>query len=213
MDDKQQHEDASAADDSDDEALHITEITNISKYVEATSGAEFAIKVVVPETFEMPSDALRFKIELDQDFVEGGLCRAAKKKAQRGNWKGIFSGPRRKGKNGWELRPFLFSEIVMGMLNVFPVNHPLMASSVEEPLDGPVRTPRINPASNLGTIVVKVYRESVLGPYIGKRNFKTVALSDSTAEFSEKELKGMNLSRKAKHVALLSFLPPPRRLH
>lgn len=83
----------------------------MSKYVEATSGARFAIRAVVPKSFKALSDALSFKYYLDGSHVEDELMTMRPSELKRNIWEEVTEGSSKESKTGCVLRPFIFNEI------------------------------------------------------------------------------------------------------
>ena len=98
----------------DDEDAGNDDQNSVSKYVEATSGAEFQIVTSAPIWFEFSSDAVMMKIYLDGAYVENVLFQkeeAGRTKA----WQRTVDGARRFNGNRWVVKPFKFVEITAGM--------------------------------------------------------------------------------------------------
>ena len=98
----------------DDEDASNDDQNSVSKYVEATSGAEFQIVTSAPIWYDFSSDAVLMKIYLDGAYVENGLF--LKKDARRTRARQrTFDGAKRFNGDQWEVKPFKFIEITAGM--------------------------------------------------------------------------------------------------
>lgn len=84
----------------------------IAKYIEATSGAEFELNIVVLNSFRFTSDALLFEVSLDGTYVRGEFCINLRGSYQSlFHWDHTLRGITTQGANGRYLRPFIFNEI------------------------------------------------------------------------------------------------------
>ena len=98
----------------DDEDVTNDDQNSVSKYVEATSDAEFKIIASASSQYHFTSDALQMSIYLDGAYVDNCLIR--KKNANRSYaWQCHLNGARRFDGNQWETKPFKFREITAGM--------------------------------------------------------------------------------------------------
>ena len=88
--------------------------SEVSKYIEAVSDAEFSIDFTVPQFYEFTADALAFKFILDGVTVRNSVCRKAKLKRLRKDWHENIAGSKVKNGEGWCLRPFKFNDIKIG---------------------------------------------------------------------------------------------------
>ena len=95
----------------DESSEHTSEV---SKYIEAVSGAEFSIGLTVPKSYNFRGDALSFKTSLDGVYVESTFCREAKLKNLREDWHKTVAGSEVKNGTQWYLRPFKFGDIKIG---------------------------------------------------------------------------------------------------
>lgn len=87
--------------------------SSVSKYVEATSDAEFGI-MTSARSYQFTSDALRMSIYLDGVYVDNILF--LKKNVNRFcAWQSCLNGVRRFDGNRWEIKPFKLREITAGM--------------------------------------------------------------------------------------------------
>jgi len=82
------------------------------KYVQASTGAAFKIKLGVPKSFAFAGNALSFKVSVDGAYVDGLLCR--KKKICTKAFDYVCEGSPNKDRGRWQLRPFVFQEIKQG---------------------------------------------------------------------------------------------------
>ena len=98
----------------DDEDAGDDDQNSVSKYVEATSGAEFQIATSAPMWYEFASDAVVMTIYVDGVCVEQGLFRK-EKVGWSGAWNRSFAGPSSFDGDGWKLKPFKFIDIKAGM--------------------------------------------------------------------------------------------------
>ena len=88
--------------------------SEVSKYIEAVSDAEFSIDITVPQSYEFRADAVAFKLTLDGVFVTNALCRKAKLKRLCKDWHENIAGSEVKDGEQWYLRPFKFNDIEIG---------------------------------------------------------------------------------------------------
>ena len=99
----------------DDEDVGNDDQNSVSKYVEATSDAEFKIITSAPRWYQLTSDAVRMDICLDGVYVDNRLL--LKDDADRINaWQRDIDGAKRFDGSRWEVKPFKFCEITAGML-------------------------------------------------------------------------------------------------
>lgn len=85
----------------------------MTKYIEATTGARFAIDVVVPKSVKVFTDALKFALLLDGSPAKsnGILMSMRLKKIKNGIWSRCEDGPTKETRSGIVKRPFMFSDI------------------------------------------------------------------------------------------------------
>ena len=88
--------------------------SEVSKYIEAVSDAEFSIDITVPQSYEFRADALAFKLTLDGVFVTNALCRKALLQSLCKDWQTNVAGSEVKDGEQWYLRPFKFNDIKIG---------------------------------------------------------------------------------------------------
>lgn len=88
--------------------------SEVSKYIEAVSDAEFSIDITVPRSYEITADALAFKLILDGVFVMSPISRKAKLKTLGTDWHKKIEGSDVKDGEEWYLRPFKFNDIKIG---------------------------------------------------------------------------------------------------
>ncbi|KAK0514523.1 hypothetical protein JMJ35_003140 [Cladonia borealis] len=160
----------------DDEDASNDNESSVSKYVEATSGAQFQIATTAPRSYQFSSDALLMKIYVDGVYVEGSLLRKKDAGWTRG-WDQYHDGPRRFDGDRWEVKPFKFMEI----------------KAVENELQTPDDTSKYSHIKDLGTINIEFCRRMVLGkgaPRIWKYD-KDIG---GASALTEKQLKGKSLT-------------------
>ena len=98
----------------DDEDVGNDDENSVSKYVEATSDAEFKIISSAPRRYQFTSDAVQMDIFMDGAYVDNWLI--LKEDSSRFHaWRCSLYGPRRSVGNRWEIKPFKFREITSGM--------------------------------------------------------------------------------------------------
>ena len=98
----------------DDEDASNDDESSVSKYVEATSGAEFQILTSAPKLYRFSSDAVAIKIYMDGAYVDDALF-SKEDAGWTGAWKKSFDGARRFDGSRWKVKPFKFIEIKAGM--------------------------------------------------------------------------------------------------
>ena len=103
-----EYDDEDTPDESSD---HTSEV---SKYIEAVSDAEFSISVTVPNSHKFAGDALSFRLSLDGIWVKTWLCRKAKIRDLREDWHANIAGSEVGNGKKWCLRPFKFNDIKTG---------------------------------------------------------------------------------------------------
>ena len=86
---------------------------SVSKYVEATSDAEFGI-MTSATWYQCTSDAVKMDIYLDGKYVQNFIFRKGVAGRTR-SWQYNCKGAKRFDGNQWESRPFRFVEITTGM--------------------------------------------------------------------------------------------------
>ena len=187
----------------DDEDASNDDESSVSKYVEATSGAEFQVVTSAPISYQFSSDALAIKIYLDGVYVENGLVL---KEHVRGlcawQWQRTFHGAKSFDGNRWELKPFKFVEIKAGMpCRAFKLRW--LTLPVENDSQRADNTSRSSHVKDLGTINVELHRRVVLGqsaPRI-RKNDKDIG---SASVLTEKELKGKSVTHGVAYVWLFA---------
>lgn len=100
----------------DDQDIGNDDQNSVSKYVEATSDAEFEIMTSAPSLYQFTSDALRMDLFLDGVYADNGLLR----KENAGPieaWQFCVKGARRFDGKQWKSQPFIFREIIAGMFS------------------------------------------------------------------------------------------------
>ena len=100
----------------DDEDIGNDDQNSVSKYVEATSDAEFEIMTSAPRWYQFTSDGLGMDVYLDGVYVDNRLLRK-ENAGTIGGWRCFFKGARRFDGNQWESKPFNFREITAGMFS------------------------------------------------------------------------------------------------
>ena len=88
--------------------------SEVSKYIEAVSDAEFSMGITVPESYNFVGHALAFELSLDGIRERVYLCREATLKNLRKDWYMTIAGSKVKNGEGWYLRPFKFEDIKIG---------------------------------------------------------------------------------------------------
>ena len=88
--------------------------SEISKYIEVISDAEFSIDITVPSSYDFAADAISFRLGLDGVSVKKRLCQKAKLKRLHGYWHSNIAGSDVKNGEEWYLRPFRFDDIKIG---------------------------------------------------------------------------------------------------
>ena len=88
--------------------------SEVSKYIEAVSDAEFGIRITVPRSYNFTGNAIAFELRLDGVWVAGQLLRKAVLENMRKDWHKIIAGSEAKNGEGWYLRPFKFDVIKIG---------------------------------------------------------------------------------------------------
>ena len=92
----------------DEDAESTTNV--VTKYVEATTGQAFSIRVEVLENYKFTSPAIESDIYIDGKCCGRSVCQKKLSKS-RAEMIDIEKGIRVKDGDEWKLRPFLFSEI------------------------------------------------------------------------------------------------------
>ena len=101
-------------DDEDTRDENSDPTSEVSKYIEAVSGAEFSISTTVPKSYNFVGNAIAFQLRLDGVWVAGQLLRKAVLENMRKDWHMIIAGSEAKNGEGWYLRPFKFDDIKIG---------------------------------------------------------------------------------------------------
>ena len=99
----------------DESSDHTSEV---SKYIEAVSDAEFGIRITVPRSYNFTGNALALRISLDGVKVRTYVCRKAELKNRRQDWHETITGSQVKNGEQWCLRPFKFDAINMGETSI-----------------------------------------------------------------------------------------------
>lgn len=107
--------DGKALQEYEDDDMENENPKSVVKYIEATSGAAFAIQVSVSEPYKIDSDSLTFQIFLDGNHSQTPLMIKAKHGRKDRSWKRTIAGVTRNGRNDAELKPFMFSDITRGI--------------------------------------------------------------------------------------------------
>ena len=98
----------------DDEDVGNDDENSVSKYVEATSDAEFQIISSAPIWYQFASDAVRMDLYIEGAYVDNCLMLKDNPKIFSA-WRLNLDGARRFDGNRWEVKPFKFREITAGM--------------------------------------------------------------------------------------------------
>ena len=174
----------------------------VSKYIEATSGARFTIKAVVPNSVKESSDALTIDISVDGSRVEKSTFQMRLSEMVDGIWAYNLRGSRKVTEAGTVRRPWMFSEIKCGE---YVKPHAVAAKLSQKPAEEPPTSSRANPKKcsidYLGTIIVKLWRKQIYG-LASERKYLTNFIGDlnDAENFNEKELKGRNLTHSVRYV-------------
>ena len=84
----------------------------VSKYIEAVSGAKFAVKVRVPKTYKMKGNAVSFHISADGVRGDHRACdMSSLGQAGPEGWVSLTTGVRCFAQDHWECRDWQFSDI------------------------------------------------------------------------------------------------------
>ncbi|MCJ1279957.1 hypothetical protein MMC21_007782 [Puttea exsequens] len=161
-------------DDEDDNG----EDNAITRYVEATSGAQFSIDYEASASFKLVTDVVAVEFRLDGGLVDTAIHRKEKLSNYRsldGSWSSAFYGTREPVGKGWRMRPFIFEEIAI----------------VDEAIASRLKNPS---TTNMGTVVVAFYHRR-LGPKSAPAKFKG---KKEISQLTEKNLKGKTLTHNAK---------------
>ena len=84
--------------------------SELSKYIEAVSDAEFSIGITVHESYSCMGDAVAFNLSLDGVLVR----KSVRLKAKREDRHVTIAGSYVKNGEAWYLRPFKFDDIKIG---------------------------------------------------------------------------------------------------
>ena len=95
----------------DESSDHTSEV---SKYIEAVSDAEFSIGITVPRSYNFVGNAICFQLSLDGVCVKSRLFQKAKLKDLREDGRISLEGSKGKIGKEWFLRPFKFDDIKIG---------------------------------------------------------------------------------------------------
>jgi len=87
----------------------------VVKYIEATSGANFHIRVSILDSFKITSDAVSLEVYLDGNNVENVTPYNHQISKPDSPFCYLFRGSETKGDEGWSRQAFLFSEITRSM--------------------------------------------------------------------------------------------------
>lgn len=184
-----EYDDEDALDESPDQT------SEVSKFIEAVSGAEFSISITMPKSYNFVGNAISFELSLDGVRVWVCVCREARYKELREDWHVTIAGPQVKKGEEWYLRPFKFNDIKIGKTNPPYADFPYtLRNSVEASVSmaGSVKS---NSFANLGTITIDVFDREVT-----RKIYDTgsMAVSLGQSEIAEKELKGSNVTLQAR---------------
>ena len=103
-----EYDDEETADESPD---HPSEV---SKYIEAISDAEFSINIKAPKSYDFVRNALCFLLRLDGVQAAHFVCSKTEHERMRGDWHQTILGSKVNNGKGWYLKPFKFSDIKLG---------------------------------------------------------------------------------------------------
>lgn len=174
-----------------DDTQQQTESSQMSNYVESTSGAPFKIKFAVPLFFKMYWDCLAFDIVIDRVPARRRLCFRDHKEKAHGVWENVLDGAKSVEDGVKFLHPFLFKDIQTGKPFICCNRPEINITAVEDS----AWTKPCSRARAVGMIIVKVHR---MGTVQRRKNAQERALPlDSKYEFTEQELKGLDVSHRA----------------
>lgn len=176
--DKSKHPDGKIADHGN--------ASTITKYIESISGEPFKIKVAVNKIHQLESPSLLFCAFVDGENVDGLVLTQLAFAIYGEEWSESFDG----AVIGHTLRPFVFSKISISKKE--HPSHPrsminLLTASDDKPVE---ETKKLKERlSNVGDIVVKVYRQDNGGQADFEENthFRE---ADFNTDISEEALKG-----------------------
>ncbi|MDI1487201.1 MAG: hypothetical protein OHK93_006470 [Ramalina farinacea] len=153
----------------------------VSRYVEAVSGAAFAVRIRVPKNYRMNSNALSFYISADGMKGHHPLMdRANPNFAGQQGWVSLTTGVKSFVHGRWEEREWHFSDIHLSRLG-------------EEPTLGNSQHATPAEITTLGSITVNVHRLNVLGQKLAVET-AVKTNPDKALELTEKKLKGATLT-------------------
>ena len=169
--------------------------SEVSKYIEAVSGAEFSISITVPKSYKFKANALSFRLILDGVWVKSRFCREATLKNLRTDWHTTTAGSNVKNDEGWYLRPFRFDDIKIGETSFHILIFCVDSKNSVEASTSTAGSGQTNSVANLGTITVDVFDyQFTCKSY--SAGISSVRLGQSS-EIAEKELKGRSVTLQA----------------
>lgn len=168
----------------------------VVKYIQATSNARFTINISVRDMSRSTADGVTFCLSLDGTYVDSTILTSVDPKqdlwGEESNWNGIDSVSSR---GGWELIPFMFSEIKTGQSKEISMIDPSHITIVEALTSLDFNNPSI--LNEIGTITIKIYRGNVTSCESRPKPWETIKLGKLT-EVAENKLKGLPLT----HVSM-----------
>ena len=188
-----EYDDEDTRDDKSDPTSEVT------KYIEAVSGAEFSINVTMPKSYDFVGNALAFKFSLDGVRVWIWLCREAKLKDLREDWHVTIAGLQVKNGEEWYLRPFKFNDIKIGKTNPPYADFPYSLRYSVEASVSTAGSRKSNSIANLGTITIDVFDVNAIRRSCNDDDISTVRLGHSS-EVAEKELKGRDATLQVEYA-------------
>ena len=91
------------------------EARSITRYIEATSGATFAIKIRLKRSFKFLTSALGFDFKLDGEYVDNYGLKKSEFKPHHGGHSHVQYGAYVEGSRLDTLKPFIFEDIKIGL--------------------------------------------------------------------------------------------------
>ena len=185
-------------DDEDTRDENSDPTSQVSKYIEAISGAEFSISVTMPRSYNFVGDAVKFELRLDGVCVFTWLCREVGFKDLRKDWHGTIAGHLAKNGEEWYLRPFKFDDIKIGGTKCPYAGFSYSLKDSVEASSSVAGSGKSNDLANLGIIALDVFDEEVMRR---SHSADTSAVRlGQLPEIAEKELKGRDVTHQATYA-------------
>ena len=169
--------------------------SEVSKYIEVVSDAEFRINIIMSQSYDLTADGLSFRLSLDGVSVRNRLCRKAKLKRLRKDWHDNIAGSYMKNGEEWYLRPFKFNDIKIGKT----ILHVLISYSLRYLVEASTSTVSSMSVARLGTIRVDVFDVKITRK--SQDASSGMASLDQPSEITEKELKGRNVTLQSRYAS------------